>query len=115
MIHGLSRKNTNPCSQNSASSVGTRISTLLANAHTSPRYVRPKLPSVLLDEICYEGKQIASRDKVFQYDVSIVSIAAGAPLRRSSLPFAHRGECAIFRISTRAVEPDTIAVANSRS
>jgi len=35
---------------------------------------------------------IAARDEVFQYAASIVSIAAGALLRRSSLPLVPRGE-----------------------
>jgi hypothetical protein len=56
--------------------------------------IRPRLSSALLDEICDKGTHIhiASRDEIFQYAASIVSIAAGILLRRSSLPFVPRGE-----------------------
>src|SRR5215472_10970605 len=38
------------------------------------------------------SSDVAARDEVFQCAASIVSIAAGALLRRSSLPFVPRGE-----------------------
>src|SRR5262245_31493426 len=38
------------------------------------------------------SSEIAAWDEAFQYAASIVSIAAGALLRRSSLPFVPRGE-----------------------
>src|SRR3546814_1555373 len=42
--------------------------------------------------ICFLPAVIAARDDVFQYAVSILFITAEMLLRRSLLPFVHRGE-----------------------
>jgi hypothetical protein len=75
--------------------------------------IRPKLPSGLLDETSDEGNQIASRDEIFQYDASMVSIAAGALLRRSSLLFVHRGELRDLLYLPERSNPETVAITNS--